>query len=284
MVKNGQTYYLVTDQVGTVRAVCDTSGSIVKEITYDSFGNILTDSAPTFTIPLGFAGGLHDRDTNLVHFGFRDYDPDSGAWTAKDPVLFASGDIYLYEYCSGNPVQLSDPLGLWQVTVDGGWGIVGRATVYSSDNQVGVAIGVGVGAGVNFSFDSHTSDNPAAADSWTFDAGSYATAQAVVVGADGTGIVSAGPGGWSTTGTGAVTAGPGIVGRGEVEGSFSGSWSNGKIKHGFDPGIHPGVSIGAVGAVGYQVGVTISRGTVQTLLDASFGRLPQSPYVFWYHP
>jgi len=112
MVKGGQTYYLITDQVGTVRAVVDASGAIVKEITYDSFGNVLDDTAPTFAIPLGFASGLHDRDTGLVHFGFRDYDPDSGTWTAKDPVLFASGDIYLYGYCLADAVNLADPSGL----------------------------------------------------------------------------------------------------------------------------------------------------------------------------
>jgi len=28
--------------------------------------------------PFGFAGGLYDRDTNLVRFGARDYDPETG--------------------------------------------------------------------------------------------------------------------------------------------------------------------------------------------------------------
>jgi YD repeat-containing protein len=78
-------YYLTYDQVGTLRVVADGSGSVVKRIDYDSFGNILTDTNPTFDIPFGFAGGLHDRDTGLVRFGFRDYDPDIGRWTAKDP-------------------------------------------------------------------------------------------------------------------------------------------------------------------------------------------------------
>jgi len=112
MVKNGQTYYLVGGQVGSIRAVVDTVGNIVKEITYDSFGNILDDTNPAFTVPLGFAGGLHDRDTGLVRFGFRDYDPDTGTWTAKDPILFGSGDVYLYEYCSSDPINQSDPTGL----------------------------------------------------------------------------------------------------------------------------------------------------------------------------
>ena len=126
MVKNGQTYYLITDQVGSVRAVCDASGNIVKEITYDSFGNILTDTNPAITIPLGFAGGLHDRDTGLVHFGFRDYDPDTGRWTAKDPVLLHSGDIDFYDYCSSMPLSTSDTYGLdAQGRVDAALNLVG---------------------------------------------------------------------------------------------------------------------------------------------------------------
>jgi len=112
VVKDGQTYYLITDQIGSVRAVADATGNVLKEITYDSFGNILDDTNPAFTVPLGFAGGLHDRDTGLVRFGFRDYDPDPGTWTAKDPILFGSGDTYLYEYCSNDPINHIDPTGL----------------------------------------------------------------------------------------------------------------------------------------------------------------------------
>ena len=106
--------------MGTVRAVCDASGNIVKEITYDSFGNILDDTAPSFTIPLGFAGGLHDRDTGLVHFGFRDYDPDTGRWTAKDPIGFSGGDWDLYGYCVNDPLNIADPLG-FEVGAPGFW-------------------------------------------------------------------------------------------------------------------------------------------------------------------
>jgi hypothetical protein len=44
------------------------------EIDYDEFGNVTNDTAPG-TIPFGFAGGLYDKDTGLVRFGARDYDP-----------------------------------------------------------------------------------------------------------------------------------------------------------------------------------------------------------------
>jgi RHS repeat-associated protein len=113
MEKNGTTYYLIPDQVGSIRLVVDASGTIIKSIDYDSFGNILNNSNLAFSIPFGFAGGLHDRDTGLVRFGSRDYHPETGRWTAKDPILFAGGDVNLYGYVLNNPVNLIDPYGLY---------------------------------------------------------------------------------------------------------------------------------------------------------------------------
>ena len=112
MKMGGATYYLSYDQVGSLRLVADGSGNVVKRISYDSFGNILEDTNPSFTIPFGFAGGLHDRDTGLVRFGYRDYDPEVGRWTAKDPIGFAGGDTDLYGYVLNDPVNLVDPAGL----------------------------------------------------------------------------------------------------------------------------------------------------------------------------
>ncbi|AMK10646.1 hypothetical protein [Pseudodesulfovibrio indicus] len=37
------------------------SFNVIKEIVYDPFGGIIEDTNPAFRIPLGFAGGLHDR-------------------------------------------------------------------------------------------------------------------------------------------------------------------------------------------------------------------------------
>ncbi len=111
MTKGGATYYLTYDQVGSLRIVADSAGSVVKRIEYDSFGNIINDTDPLFEISFGFAGGLHDRDTGLVRFGYRDYDPDVGRWTAKDPILFAGGDTDLYGYCLNDPINWIDPFG-----------------------------------------------------------------------------------------------------------------------------------------------------------------------------
>lgn len=62
---------------------------------------------------LGYAGGLYDNDTKLVRFGARDYDAFTGRWTAKDPIGFGGGSSNLYQYCTNEPVNNSDPSGLW---------------------------------------------------------------------------------------------------------------------------------------------------------------------------
>jgi len=98
--------------------VTDENGTIVKTIEYDSFGNVLSDSNPSLKVPFGFAGGLYDQDTKLTRFGYRDYDAQTGKWTAKDPIGFNGGDTNLYGYVLGDPVNLIDPEGLsFQVIV-----------------------------------------------------------------------------------------------------------------------------------------------------------------------
>jgi uncharacterized protein RhaS with RHS repeats len=85
MTKDGVAYYLAYDQVGSLRVVADGSGNPVKQIDYDSFGNVFCDSALDFPVPFDFAGGLYDKDTELVRFGYRDYDPDTGSGLRRIP-------------------------------------------------------------------------------------------------------------------------------------------------------------------------------------------------------
>lgn len=119
MLKGGSAYRIVTDHLGSVRLVVDAqTGSIVQEMSYDEFGQVLSDTNPGFQ-PFGFAGGLYDPDTGLVRFGARDYDPEVGRWTAKDPSLF-SGGLNLYGYAFGDPINFIDSDGtipLWLVAI-----------------------------------------------------------------------------------------------------------------------------------------------------------------------
>ncbi len=108
-------YYFAYDQVGSLRAMIDGNGTVVKTVTYDSFGNVLEDSNEALAVPFGFAGGLYDADTGLVRFGFRDYDAEVARWTAKDRIGFAGGDSDLYGYVQSDPLDKIDDLGLYVV-------------------------------------------------------------------------------------------------------------------------------------------------------------------------
>ncbi len=111
MIKSGSTYRIISDHLGSPRLVINTSnGSIVQRIDYDEFGNIIADTNPGFQ-PFGFAGGIYDQDTGLLRFGARDYDPQTGRWTAKDSILFDGGDTNLYGYVLGDPINSVDPDG-----------------------------------------------------------------------------------------------------------------------------------------------------------------------------
>ena len=74
-----------------------------------AFGNVTGTGLDWMT--LGFAGGLYDQDTGLVRFGARDYDPQVGRWTAKDPIRFAGDGPNLYGYVLADPVEKTDPSG-----------------------------------------------------------------------------------------------------------------------------------------------------------------------------
>lgn len=88
---------------------------------FNEFGRVTLDSAPGFQ-PFGFAGGIYDQDTKLVRFGAREYNAETGRWTAKDPILFNGGDTNLYGYTNNDPVNFVDPKGKNPVLVAVGLG------------------------------------------------------------------------------------------------------------------------------------------------------------------
>jgi len=164
MIKGGSTYRMVTDHLGSVRLVVKAdTGEVVQQLDYDAFGRVMLDSNPGFQ-PFGFAGGLYDHMTGLVHFGAREYDPRIGRWLSKDPLLFDSRDTNLYSYSLADPVNLSDPSGLQTAYcgVQGGaahhvaGGVEGVGWIdangnYGTAGQVGAGVGYQVpGVGIVF--------------------------------------------------------------------------------------------------------------------------------------
>jgi RHS repeat-associated protein len=134
MLKDGKTYRILSNHLGSPKLVVDISdGSVVQKMDYDAFGNIIEDSNPGFQ-PFGFAGGIYDLDTKLTRFGARDYDAQTGRWTAKDPILFAGGDTNLYGYVLSDPMNFVDLQGESPITAIG----------------IGVALGIAVIVAKNY--------------------------------------------------------------------------------------------------------------------------------------
>ncbi len=122
MVRDGRLYRILTDHLGSLRAVVDASdGTVAQRMDHDAWGNVLADTNPGF-VPFGFADGLYDTATGLVRFGARDYDPEVGRWTAKDPIGFRGGDSDLYGYANSIPSGRLDPRGLDAYLVS--WGLL----------------------------------------------------------------------------------------------------------------------------------------------------------------
>jgi len=112
MVKGGVTYRIISDHLGSVRLVVNTTdGSIAQRIDYDEFGNITQYTNPGFQ-PFAFAGGIYDPLTKFTRVSARDYDPHTGRWTSKEELLIIMQFAALYNYSALDPVNYIDITGL----------------------------------------------------------------------------------------------------------------------------------------------------------------------------
>lgn len=144
-------YYVVTDHLGTPLMVVNQSGNIIKIIQYNAFGRMISDNNPNFDLPIGFAGGLTDPNPNikLVHFGFRDYETDSGRWTGRDPILFSGRQSNIYSYVNNDPINSVDPTGLFTFGASFYDVVGGGFKISYHQGQLGFCAETGVGIGAS---------------------------------------------------------------------------------------------------------------------------------------
>ena len=121
-------YFYVTDQLGSVRAVVDSQGSVVERNDYYTYGKRHTTGrtyADLKNSPLLFSGkedqgqaldiasgATTPSDLRILDFGARHYDPIVPRWTTQDPLAEKYFSISPYAYCAGDPVNLVDPSGM----------------------------------------------------------------------------------------------------------------------------------------------------------------------------
>jgi len=62
-----------------------------------------------------------ELNLGLYDYGFRLYDPAIGRWSAPDPLAELGFSLTPYRYCFNNPVNYTDPFGLWEQDANGNY-------------------------------------------------------------------------------------------------------------------------------------------------------------------
>ena len=107
----GTADWYITDNLGSIRQIVSTSGSVLDAIVYDAWGNIISESDPSNGDRFKYAGGQYDSIQQTYLFTARWYNPQDERWESQDPLGFKAGDSNLYRYVANRPVDLVDPTG-----------------------------------------------------------------------------------------------------------------------------------------------------------------------------
>src|SRR2546425_3299272 len=102
---SGIPMWYLTDKLGSVREDVQTSGSVLDSITYDSYGNILSESSPSNGDRFKYTGREWDSEIGQYYYRARNYAPGIGRFESEDPLGFRAGDSNLYGYVRENPVN-----------------------------------------------------------------------------------------------------------------------------------------------------------------------------------
>ena len=107
----GQRYFYYADALGNVRSIVDSSNRVVNSYRYDSFGKIIS-STEGIENSVTYTGREWEPALGLYYYRNRWYDPTIGRFVSEDPIGFGGGNNF-YAYVGNNPVNFSDPWGLY---------------------------------------------------------------------------------------------------------------------------------------------------------------------------
>ena len=143
----GTVVWYLLDYQNSVIGMVDSTGTSLGSITYDGFGNILTNTTGVNGDRYGFTSREWDSSVSLQYNRRRYYDPNLSKWTSADPMGFDAGDANLYRYVGNGPTNGVDPNG--QFSRYGAAG--GGATAGSIGATIGTLIFPGIGTGIGWS-------------------------------------------------------------------------------------------------------------------------------------
>jgi RHS repeat-associated protein len=131
---SGKTWESVAN--GKATALQNPGNRLVLKAMLQMTGTTVLDSYSVEINPANFSlftGKMLTKETGLVYFGARWYDPEVGRWITPDPA--EDGENW-YAFCDNNPLRYTDPNGL-----------------YTGADDAAAFLGGGlIGAGIEFGF------------------------------------------------------------------------------------------------------------------------------------
>src|SRR5450755_2103731 len=162
MMRNGNVYAFITDNLGSVTHLIDTSGATDAAYAYDPYGNQVSQSGGEDLLSLlGYAGALtHPAPdqgapaTGYTHLGNRWQNPATATFRQQDNInkLASPASANTYTYAADNPANYTDPTergGIGSCIIDlttgiglGIFGVVsGFFGIAPAETGVGLALG-----------------------------------------------------------------------------------------------------------------------------------------------
>ena len=174
----GSVHYVLKDHLGSWTTITDANGTVVREQSFDAWGNPRSpDTWTAYTAPelvegpmfdRGFTGHEHLTAFGLINMNGRMYDPVMSTFLSVDNYVQApdfSQSFNRYAYCLNNPLRYVDPSGelFWVIpnigySEEGGLSLgltfaVGLPGLWSAQASLGYSVGsqsVYASAGVTF--------------------------------------------------------------------------------------------------------------------------------------
>ena len=113
-------YFILKDHLGSTNVVANGQGNAVQTLTYQPYGDILTNTKTgKYSEPNQYIGQDFDPEQNLSYLQARYMNSPRGQFISQDPVFWSANQnlanpqsLNSYSYADDNPINRKDPTGL----------------------------------------------------------------------------------------------------------------------------------------------------------------------------